>query len=255
MNKILVFFLAMHLVSGFSFGQNIFEIKKNDREILIDGFLDEWDGVPALILAPGEKGIRTSGELSSSDVRVEVHALWDKQYLYLGLKWKDAVWDIEKITRKNAVWMDQDNRRRDRMYFYDNLKFHIRKSDYDYTFWLSPVANEEGPFMWYRLLEGYGGMERATGTPMVSAKEQGDEMTAEVMLIWKQLKLKGKKGAEYPLTLVVADSDNPGRLLEYKLEHLPKMVQYQLGIDLVHLLFRRFRSIIGIKLQLLDWFF
>ena len=74
--------------------------------------------------------------------------------------------------------------------------------------------------MWYRLLEGYGGMERATGVPMVSAREQGDRVTVEVMLIWKQLRLKGKKNLEYPLTLVVADSDDPGRILEYKLDHL-----------------------------------
>jgi len=213
-------FLTFILITGLTCGQGLYEIRQADREILIDGYLDEWDGIPALVVAPGEKDIRTGGKLAADDVRLEFRALWNEEYLYLGLTWKDQVRDIEETGRKDAVWIDPENRRRDRMYFFDNLKFHIRKSDYDYTLWLSPVAGGEGPFMWYRLLEGYGGMERATGVPMVSAREQGDRVTVEVMLIWKQLRLKGKKNLEYPLTLVVADSDDPGRILEYKLDHL-----------------------------------
>jgi hypothetical protein len=229
--KILILLFAL-ITAIPCYAQDVMEIPKRDREILIDGFLNEWNGVPAKILAPGEEDIRAGGELTPNDVRLEIQALWDEQYIYLGLHWKDQVWDIEEITRKDAVWMDEDNRRRDRMYFYDNLKFHIRKSDYDFTLWLSPATSEKGPFMWYRLLEGYGGMERATGHPMVSFKESEDGLTAELMLIWQQLKLKGDKGEEYPLTLVVADSDDPDRLLEYKLEHL-KWLGWQGMIRLV----------------------
>jgi hypothetical protein len=193
MKKISVIPIVIVLTAAFSFSQQFFEIQESDREILIDGFLKEWEGIPALKLAPGENGIKTGGELDASDVSLNIQFLWNKQYLYLGLTWKDETWDIEEVTRKDAVWVDQDNRRRDRMYFFDNLKFHIRMSDYDYTLWLSPATRDKGPFMWYRLLEGYGGMERATGTPMVSAKQQDGFMTAEVMLVWQQLKLEGEK--------------------------------------------------------------
>jgi hypothetical protein len=172
------------------------------------------------VLSPEESNLESGGDLTPSDVHLEIQMLWDKEYLYLGLRWRDTVWDIEEITRRDAVWVDQENRRRDRMFFFDNLKFHIRKSDYDYTFWISPRVNEEGPYMWYRLLEGYGGMERATGSPMVTAREIDGEVTAEIMLIWKQLKLEAKEGVEYPLALVVADGDFPGRLLDFKLDHI-----------------------------------
>jgi len=199
-----------------SWAEPLWEIPFRDREILIDGHLDEWEGVPALIIAPGLEEIRSGGEFVDEGLRLALQAVWDEEYLYLGLTWTDDVFDLKEISRKDAVWVDDEGRRRDRMFFFDYLKFHIRKSDYDYTLWLSPRANDQGPFMWYRLLEGYRGMERATGQPMVSAREEDQEATIEVMLLWKELRLKAEEGVELPLTLILADGDDPDRLLEYK---------------------------------------
>ncbi len=218
MRSLLVLLVAVTCVVPCS-AESWWEIPYRDRAILIDGHLDDWEGVPSLVIAPGLDGIRSGGNFSDGDLKVVVQALWDKEYLYLGITWTDNVFDLSEISRKEAVWVDDEGRRRDRMFFFDYLKFHIRKSDYDYTLWLSPRANDEGPYMWYRLLEGYRGMERATGQPMVSAREQDHQATLEVMLLWKELRLKAKKGVELPLTLILADGDDPDRLLEYKAHH------------------------------------
>ena len=215
MRSTLVLLVAVICVVPCS-GESLWEIPFRDRDILIDGLLDEWEGVPALVIAPGVDEIRSGGEFVDGDLKLTLQALWDKEYIYLGITWTDNVLDLHEISRKDAVWVDGEGRRRDRMFFYDYLKFHIRKPDYDYTLWLSPRADDEGPYMWYRLLEGYRGMERATGQPMVSAREQGQGSTLEVMLLWKELRLEGKKGVELPLTLILADGDDPDRLLEYK---------------------------------------
>jgi hypothetical protein len=204
-----------------AFGQPTWEIPERQRSILIDGFLDDWEDVPTLELAPDQEAIRKGGSFEVGDVRMTVRALWDKDYLYLAVQWFDDVWDVEAVSRRQAVWIEPGTkRRRDRMYFYDYLKFHIRDSEYDYTLWLSPRVNEEGPHHWNRLLKGYQGMERATGAPMLGAREQDDSATLEVMLIWKELQLKGEKGGGFPLTLVVSDSDTPGRFLENKIGNL-----------------------------------
>lgn len=218
----LVFLLTSVLLPMSSlWGQQVWTIPHRAHEILIDGKLDEWNSVEGLLLAPGEAGLRSGGEFVQGDVNLRIKAIWDEAYLYIGINWSDNTWDIEKVSRKDAVWIDsQHKKRRDRMTFFDNLKFHIRKTDYDYTLWLAPRIDERGPFHWNRLLEGYRGMERATGRPMISARSDEDTATLEMMLIWKQLKLKGKAGETFPLTLLIADSDFPGRPLESKVGQL-----------------------------------
>jgi hypothetical protein len=202
-------------------------VPRRDREILVDGFLREWQGVPALELSPSLAGISREGEFKEGDLRVAVQALWDEQYLYVALTWQDDTWDVEEVTRRDAVWVDAQRKRRDRMLLFDYLKFHVRQSDYDYTFWVSPFHQEKGPFFWHRLLEGYRGMERAAGTPMITARELDDgRVTIELMFFWKELRLRPKDG--FPLTLIVADSDLPGRLPEYKLGFL-KWIQWRGG--------------------------
>ncbi len=202
-------------------------VPRRDREILVDGFLQEWQGVPALELAPGLPGISSEGEFGEGDLRVAIQALWDEQYLYLALTWRDDTWDVEEVTRRDAVWLDSNRKRRDRMLLFDYLKFHVRQADYDYTLWVSPYHQEKGPFFWHRLLEGYRGMERAAGSPMITARELEDgRVTIELMFFWKELRLKPKEG--FPLTLTVADSDLPGRLPESKLGSL-KSVSWRGG--------------------------
>lgn len=202
------------------FAETAWEIPEREIEILLDGFLDEWVDVPSKILVPGDDSLLSGGEFGEGDLQVKVMALWDKEYLYLALDWKDDVWDIRDVPRREAVWIDPEGTRRDRMFFFDNLKFHIRKSDYDYTMWVSPRAHDEGPYFWSRLLEGYGGMERATSAPMITARNHGGRVTIEVELLWKQLRIKPKKDRGLPLRLVAADADLPDKRLETKLGQL-----------------------------------
>lgn len=197
-------------------GQQRWEIPKRERHIQIDGFTDEWQGVPWVKLSPsaGDEGFK------EGDVELRIQGLWDKENLYLALQWTDDVWDIERVRRRDAVWMTPDRRRRDRTLFYDYLKFHIRRSDYDYTFWMTPRIESRGPFGWHRLLKGYRGMETATSAPIVTARQKQDTATVEVLFAWKEMDIKPKSGRAIPLLLTLADSDLPGTSLEMKLEQL-----------------------------------
>jgi hypothetical protein len=201
--------------------QSLWDIPRIDRELQIDGFLDEWEGVPTIVLAPSVEGLHTEGRFEGDeDVRLEVQAMWDSDYLYLAFTWTDNVWDVEEVARRDAVWIGPDGTRRDRMYFFDYVRFHIREPDYDYTLWVSPRVEGRGPFVWNRLLDGYRGRERATAPPMIAAREKDGRVTMEIMLMWRQLRRKPERNRPIPLTLILTDSDHPGRFLESKAEHL-----------------------------------
>ena len=201
--------------------QSVWEIPQRSRDVQMDGFLDEWDGnLPKLVLTPSESSLRTTGEFGSNDLNVSLRFVWDRQNLYIAVEWEDDTWDITRIRRAQAVWVSPDRRRRNRMHFFDNLKFHIQESDYDYILWTSPRALEQGPFMWHRLLEGLTGMETATSPPLITARFRENKVTIEIMFIWKELRIDPKLATTIPLTLIVADSDLPNDFLESKLHNL-----------------------------------
>lgn len=198
------------------------EIPQRVLEVRVDGSLDEWDGVPRLILAPDIPGLRSGGEFSGpSDVHLTLQGQWDREHLYLAVTWRDDRWDVEEVRRRDAVWLDPRGQRRDRMLFFDYLKLHIRQADYDYVLWLSPRVEDRGPYFWCRLLEGYRGTERASMNPLVTARTGEDgTLRMELMFFWKELRKKPDEDKPLPLTLILADSDSPGAMLETKLERL-----------------------------------
>lgn len=210
--------LVLAVMTANVLAQETWSIPRRDREILIDGSLNEWVGVPSIRLSPEVPELRSDGSFTEGDVELLVQGMWDQQYIFIALTWSDDTWDVRDVSRRDAVWIDPENRRRDRMLFFDNVKFHIRRSDYDYTLWLSPSAGGQGPFYWYRLLQGYRGIERATAAPMVHSREEDGRVTLELMLLWRELRLK--PGEPFPLTLLLCDSDLPGRLLEAKVDQL-----------------------------------
>ena len=204
-----------------------------EKEIRVDGSLSEWEGIPALRISPKTPDITIDGEFKEDDFDFQIRSVWNKQYLYIAIQWRDDVWDIEDVSRKNATWTDPDSgQRRDRMYFFDNFKFHIRESDYDYTLWISPKEEDNGPYHWARLLMGYRGNERAGAKPMLRADSDGNTSTIEMMIVWKQLKLKPKNGLTIPLRLTVTDSDLPGRFEETKVKAM-KSVEWVGNLTLV----------------------
>lgn len=204
-----------------------------EDEIRVDGSLSEWEVSEGLQLSPSSTAVEPSGDFKENDFSFKIQSRWNDNYLYLAIEWKDDVWDIEEVTRKNATWRDPDTgQHRDLMYFFDNFKFHIRESDYDYTLWISPVSEDTGPFHWSRLLMGYRGNERAGAKPMLRAESNGNTTTMEMMIVWKRLRLDPKGGMTIPLNLVVADSDLPGRFEETKVESL-KSVEWRGELTLV----------------------
>lgn len=200
--------------------QGSWDVPRRSLEILLDGFLDEWQQFPPFSLAPSRPGIVREGDFEEGSLSLDLRALWDDQSLYLALDWKDDVWDIQEVLRRNAVWVTPENRRRDRMLFFDYFKFNIREAAYDFVYWISPRVNEEGPYGWHRLLEGLKGMEAATSRPPVSARQANGRVTMEILMSWEELRLKPRAGRGFPLSLLLSDSDHPGRPLEYKLRHL-----------------------------------
>ncbi len=219
----LLLFISVFLLLEPVGAQQVWRISNQERDIQIDGFTDEWQGVPALTLSPGSSGLRVTGEFENDDVVVMLRSLWNQDNLYIAVHWQDNTWDIQQVTRQEAVWLTPDRRRRDRMLFFDYLKFHIRESDYDFTFWLTPRVDDRGPFQWHRLLEGLKGMERASTSPVITGRYREDGATLEILLSWRELKIKPKAGTQVPLALIVADSDLVGTALEYKLERLKSL--------------------------------
>ncbi len=219
----LLLFITVFLLLEPLGAQQVWRISNQERDIQIDGFTDDWQGVPALTLSPGSSNLKMTGEFDNDDVVVRLQSLWNQDNLYIAVHWQDNTWDIQKVTRREAVWVTPDRRRRDRMLFFDYLKFHIRESDYDFTFWLTPRVDDRGPFQWHRLLEGLKGMERASTSPVITGRHREDGATLEILLSWRELKIKPKPGKQVPLALTVADSDLVGTPLEYKLERLKSL--------------------------------
>src|SRR5690606_34534908 len=171
------------------------------------------------------EGLASEGEFGEDDVRLTIRGVRNQDYLYLAIEWYDDVWDVAEVRRRDAVWISTDGTRRDRMLFFDYFKFHLRRGDYDYTLWLSPRVNDQGPHSWHRLLTGYSAMERASSAPLSSARQQESYLTIEVMFLWHVCRLDRARTSRL-LTLIGADSDEPGYLPDTKLRNF-KWIAWQ----------------------------
>jgi hypothetical protein len=220
MRDFLSFFVVLVFLLNPLAAQDLWEVPKRKQPVRVDGHLDEWQGVPAIVLAPGRGGVSPSGNFKTEDLQVVIRSLWDKERLYLALEWKDDVWDIRQIRRQEAVWVSPDGQRRDRMTFFDNLRFQIKEVDYDYTLWMSPRVEDRGPYAWNRLLKKVKGVEVAVQVPAIAVRYSDGVATMELALAFKDLRLKGKAGRRYPVHLLVVDSDSPGAPLELKVNSL-----------------------------------
>ena len=224
MNLLFLFSLTAFVFMEPLGAQQVWRVSDQVLDIQIDGFTDEWKGVPGLTLSPKEaSALKVIGEFGEDDVELTLKGLWNRENLYIAVHWIDNIWDIKEVTRRKAVWVTPDRRRRDRMLFFDYLKFHIRESDYDFTFWLTPRIDEQGPFQWHRLLEGLKGMERASNSPVITGRNREDGATLEILLSWRELKIEPRPGMRVPLVLILADSDLVGTALEYKLDRLKSL--------------------------------
>lgn len=199
------------------------DVPYRQTEIVLDGHLEEWEGVPRLVLAPGSAGISQQGSFGEGDLSVTLRAMWDEENLYVAVEWRDDRWDVREVRRRDSVFVTPDRRRRDRMLFFDNLRLQIHELEFDYLLWVSPRVEGQGPYFWHRRLLGARVRESATRDPVITPREHDDgSVTLEMLFEWKQLQLKPKKRKKkgLPLEVLVADSDQPGSILESKLDHL-----------------------------------
>lgn len=206
-------------------GQAVWEVQKKPAEIQIERLLQEWDAVPGLALQVGAPGVQAESVNQTDDVAVVAKAVWDKDNLYVALEWKDNTWDVQQVLRQQAVWVTPQQQRRERMLFYDYLKMHLTDPEFDYILWLTPRIDNRGPYSWCRMLSGGKRMEKAISPPAISARQEADgKATVEILFSWAELQTKPRAGKTLPLTLVLADSDLPGKPLELKLQQLKSLV-------------------------------
>ncbi len=219
-----LFFAVFLLLSGLAplQAQSSWTVPYRNQELQMDGFIEDWSGVPEIVLRPLQAGLQTNGDFADGGLEVSLRALWDEEALYLAIEWMDDVWDVEQVRRRDAVFVTSDRTRRDRMYFHDNIKFQIRELDYDYLLWFSPRVDDQGPFFWQRRLQGMRAMEGATAAPFMTPRQEEGRVTMEIRFDWKELRIKPKKRIKsgLPVLLVVADSDSPDSVPESKLSRL-----------------------------------
>ena len=216
--------LVLLLQAGFA-NDSKWLIPYSSSGVLVDGFLTDWQGLPAIELDPAATGVKVAGIPAGDYATASVKAFWDETGLYLAVDWKDDIWDVQRVPRSEAVFLARDGRRRDRMYLHDNLLIQIRDVKYNYLLWTSPRIDGQGPYYWQRLQRGGKFLERATHVPVITPRESDGRATLEIMLTWEQLGLKPKevrkKGLRAILTL--ADSDSPEMSLEGKLGRVGRL--------------------------------
>jgi hypothetical protein len=222
-SQMITFAALMVFLTGLGQADNVWLVPHRTVPIQVDGLLDEWASVPGILIQAGTAGVQAEGIDSAADVTVRAQAVWDDENLYIALEWKDDTWDIEEVSRQNAVWVTPRQQRRDRTLFYDFVKLNLRGENYDYIIWVSPRIERRGPFLWQRLLEGPRRMETATSPPAINSREGEDSATLEMMFRWRELKLKPKKETNLLITVMVTDSDLPGKPLELKLRQLKNL--------------------------------
>lgn len=224
-NRTAFLILVAFFVSSLNvFGQAVWEVRKKPGAIQVEGLLQEWDAVPGLNLQVGAPGVQAESISQADDVTVVAKAVWDKDSLYMALEWKDNTWDVEQVLRQQAVWVTPQQQRRERMLFFDYLKMHMTDLEFDYILWLTPRIDNRGPFSWCRMLSGGKRMEKAISAPAISARQEDGKATVEILFSWRELQTKPKAGKTLPLTLILADSDLPGKPLELKLQQLKSLV-------------------------------
>ena len=219
------------LFTSTALSQNVWKVAERDSDIQLDGFLKEWSEIPKMVLNPSTSGVGRIGTFDENSLDVTIQAVWDRENLYVAIHWHDDIWDVARVPRSEAVWLSADSRRRDRMLFYDNIRFQIRQADYDFMFWFSPRIEGKGPFNWHRLLEGLKGMEAAVSSPLLTTRSTGDEATVEIIFPWRELRIKPENNRVIPFTLLVADSDHPGLFLQRK-EKLLKWLEWRPQLQL-----------------------
>ena len=193
------------------------DIQVADRPIEIDGYLNEWGGVLPIAIKPGGEDIGLRGAFAGpDDHEADVYALWDAQFLYLAIAVIDDVIDIAKVHPDNQVWTGPDESRKDRMFYYDQLKLFTRdpSANLGHNIWITPKQPDGEPYVWGHRQRS----EPDEQLPIILAGELVDNIyTFEVALPWSWLELTARSGTVFNARILLVDSDLPGVTIEEKI--------------------------------------
>ncbi|MEE8586541.1 MAG: hypothetical protein V3T83_16995 [Acidobacteriota bacterium] len=219
--------IALFLIGTFfaahAAAQNVWIVPRVQSHIQMDGRLDDWQGIAPVVLEPSGGAARSQGDFTANDLRLSLRAAWKKDGFYMALEWEDNSWDVEEVSRNEANWIDPEGKRRNRMVFFDYMSLQLRRSNMHYTVWVSPRANEKGPYTWAKLF-GKKRMELAGTPPLISTFVSDDgRCSMELLFQWKDMLLKPKSYKDLLVRIDVADSDLSGQPLESKVEMLKSL--------------------------------
>lgn len=222
--KLTLIALASSLLGQSIMAQSSWSVPHIERPPQMDGRLDDWSAIEPIVLSPSHGPGRAKGEFNgASDLRLEVRAAWSSKGLHVGLLWQDDIWDVRRIARKDSIWVSPTEKRRNVMYFHDNLKFHLFRPNFNYLVWVSPRSSGKGPFHWTRAF-GKKGLELASSPPLISTTvAQDGSVTMEWLFRWKDWPLKGKSYKDLRFSLEIADSDWPQQPPESKESRLKSL--------------------------------
>ena len=194
---------------------------------LIDGVLSEW-GAPARIpVVPGGEKVGVRGAFEGpDDHEVDLYLMWDAHALYVAVVVEDDTVDVKQVGPQEYVWEGPGGERKDRMFYYDNLKIFLRgpKESLGCNVWISPHNGLEGPYVW-------GSRQRSAGTRnlpvQVGSAWVPGIYTYEVALPWEWLAVHPQPGMELDARFLLPDSDLPGLALDQKIARSNKWIWWQ----------------------------
>ena len=185
--------------------------------IEIDGYLPEWGGVLPISLQPGGDGIGVRGAFSGTDDHeADAYAVWDAQFLYLAIAVTDDAVDVAKIHPDNQVWSGPNGERKDRMFYYDQLKLFVRDSSSSLgnNIWITPKQPDGAPYAW-------GHRQRSPADEQFPGNLAGELVdgtyTFEVALPWSWLEITPRTNTVFNIRILLVDADLPGVSIEEKI--------------------------------------
>ena len=213
----IIFRLSTILLLTYSLPAAAVDIEIAKYPIEIDGYLPEWGGVLPISLQPGGDGIGVRGAFAGTDDHeADAYAVWDAQFLYLAIAVTDDAVDIAKIHPDNQVWSGPNGERKDRMFYYDQLKLFVRDSSSSLgnNLWITPKQPDGAPYAW-------GHRQRSPADEHFPGDLAGELVegtyTFEVALPWSWLEITPRTNTVFNIRILLVDADLPGVPIEEKI--------------------------------------
>ena len=182
--------------------------------IVVDGSARDWPPGAPILIAPDQPDTEVGqrNDVDPSDLRLTVRTGWNDEYLFVQIGWSDDVLDVRPIPFDSVVWNHPSGRRRDRMYYHDNVHVRLWIPDRFFGAWLSPQPDH--PLQWSRA--DPEDSEWIFLEPDAAASRDGSRVVIELAVTWEMLGVSPHAGLELDLEFVAPDADAPEVALERK---------------------------------------